>query len=141
MNKVSLGAVAGTILMAGAMAPAVAHHSAAMFDMDKTVSLTGVVKDFQYTNPHSWLIVAVPGADGKEVDWSFEAEGPSTLLQNGIKKSSLPPGEKVTVRTHPMKDGRPAGAWIDLTDSKGKVVDPHGPPPVAAAAATPAPGR
>jgi hypothetical protein len=135
-----MSAVVGTILAAAAAAPALAHHSAAMFDMEKTVSLTGVVKDFQYTNPHSWLIVVVPGADGKDVEWSFEAEGPSTLLRNGIKKSSLPAGEKVTMRAHPMKDGRPAGSWIDLTNSQGKVIDPHGPPPPGAAPAA-APGK
>lgn len=128
MKKVLLGAAAGTILVA-ATTPALAHHSAAMFDMDKTVSLSGVVKDFQYTNPHSWLIVMVKGADGKDVEWSFEAEGPSTLLRSGIKKSSLPAGEKITMRTHPMKDGRPAGLWIDLTKGDGSIIDPHGPLP------------
>ncbi len=133
MNRVYVGAVAGLILAAAATTPALAHHSAAMFDMDKTISVKGTVKDFQYTNPHSWLIVVAPGADGKDVEWSFEAEGPSTLLRNGIKKSSLPAGEKVTVRTHPMKDGRPAGAWIDLTRGDGTVLDPHGGVPAEAA--------
>jgi hypothetical protein len=132
MKRVLTVAVAGAILASAATAPAIAHHSAAMFDMDKTISVAGTVKDFQYTNPHSWLIVVAPGPGGTEVEWSFEAEGPSTLLRNGIKKSSLPAGEKVTVRTHPMKDGRPAGAWIDLTKGDGTVLDPHGAPPPGA---------
>jgi hypothetical protein len=129
MKRAFLNTIAGTILAAAAIAPAVAHHSSAMFDMAKTISVSGTVKDFQYTNPHSWLLVVAAGPDGKDVEWSFEAEGPSTLLRSGIKKSSLPPGEKVTVRTHPMKDGRPAGAWIDLTKSDGTKLDPHGGPP------------
>jgi hypothetical protein len=131
MKKILLGASA-IVLAASISAPAVAHHSAAMFDMGKTITLNGVVKDFQYTNPHSWLVVTVKGDDGKEVEWSFEAEGPSTLLRAGVKKSTLPAGAAVTMRTHPMKDGRPAGWWIDLTKADGTVIDPH-------PAATPAP--
>jgi hypothetical protein len=144
MKRVLFVAMAATIVGAAATTPAMAHHSAAMFDMDKTISVSGTVKDFQYTNPHSWLIVMAPGPGGKDVEWSFEAEGPSTLLRNGIKKSSLPAGEKVTVRTHPMKDGRPAGAWIDLTKGDGTVLDPHGGVPAGApgaGAAAPAPAK
>jgi hypothetical protein len=138
MKRVFFGAVAGTIVAAAATTPALAHHSAAMFDMDKTISVSGTVKEFQYTNPHSWLVVVAPGADGKDVEWSFEAEGPSTLLRVGIKKSSLPPGEKVTVRTHPMKDGRPAGAWIDVTKADGTVLNPTGGIAAGTGAAAPA---
>ena len=57
------------------LAPAYGHHSASMFEPVKTVTLTGVVKEFQYTNPHSWLIVYVPKADGTGTVWGFEAEG------------------------------------------------------------------
>jgi len=60
MKKLMLGAAAGAILVVAA-APALAHHSAAMFDMEKPITLSGVVKDFQYTNPHSWLVVIVVG--------------------------------------------------------------------------------
>ena len=67
-----------------------AHHSATMFDTTKQVTLEGTVKEFQYTNPHSWLLVDVKGSDGKVTTWGFEAEGPSTLFRNGIKKSDCP---------------------------------------------------
>lgn len=99
----------------------VAHHSGSMFEKDKTVTLTGVVKEFQYTNPHSWLIVDVTGADGKVVTWGFEAEGPSTLGRAGINKSDFATGTKVTITARPMRDGRPAGFWVKairLTDNK-----------------------
>jgi hypothetical protein len=92
--------------------PAVAHHSGAMFDNKKEVTLTGVVKEFQYTNPHSWLLVDVKGQDGKVTTWGFEAEGPSTLLRAGIRKSDFAPGTQVTITGHPMRDGRPAAAWV-----------------------------
>ena len=89
-----------------------AHHSGAMFDDKKEVTLTGVVKEFQFTNPHSWLLVDVKGADGKMTTWGFEAEGPSTLTRAGIHTKDFMPGTEVTITGHPMKDGRPAATWI-----------------------------
>lgn len=97
------------------MLPAVAHHSAVMFDDAKEVTVTGTVKEFQYTNPHSWLLVDVKGADGKVTTWGFEAEGPSTLTRAGIRKSDLAPGTEITISGHPMRDGRPAAAWTKAT--------------------------
>jgi Family of unknown function (DUF6152) len=110
--------------------PAWAHHSAAMFDFSKTVTLQGTVKEFQYTNPHSWLQVLVVGPDGKTVEWGFETEGPSTLLRAGIKARTFQPGDKVTVVANPLRDGRPAGAWISATVANGVVyyLRPGGPP-------------
>ena len=86
-----------------------------MFDDKKEVTLTGVVKEFQYTNPHSWLLVDVKGPDGKVTTWGFEAEGPSTLQRAGIRKSDFAPGTTVTITGHPMRDGRPAAAWVRAT--------------------------
>ena len=74
-----LGAAGLAALCLGA-APAEAHHSFAMFDRSKQINISGTVKDFQYTNPHSWIIVLVPSPDGPPVEWGFESEGPSTLL-------------------------------------------------------------
>jgi hypothetical protein len=105
--------------------PAQAHHSAAMFDEQKPVTLTGVVKEWQYTNPHSWLLVDVTGADGKVTTWSFEAEGPTTLTRSGLKKSTLPPGTKITITGNPMKDGRPAAAWIKAVLEDGRELNPR----------------
>ncbi len=92
-----------------------AHHSGAMFDAKKEVTLRGTVSSFQYTNPHSWLLVDVKGKDGKVTTWGFEAEGPSTLLRAGIRKSDLSPGTEVIIVGHPMRDGRPAAAWVKAT--------------------------
>ena len=103
-------------------APALAHHSTAMFDMQKDVVITGTVKDFQYTNPHSWLYVVGADETGKQGEWGFEGEGPSTLLRAGIKKSSVAPGEKVVVKGHPMRDGRSAAALVSITKTNGEVL-------------------
>jgi uncharacterized protein DUF6152 len=99
-----------------------AHHSAIGYDRNADVELTGTVREFQYTNPHSWLFVQVMDKAGQTVDWGFEAEGPSTLLRAGIKVSLLKPGEKVTVKGHPLKDGRPAALLVSVTKTDGSVL-------------------
>jgi hypothetical protein len=113
----------GTCLLA-LTAPTFAHHSGVMFDDQKEVTVTGVVKEFQYTNPHSWLLVDVTNGDGSVTTWGFEAEGPSTLTRAGIRKSDFAPGTKLTITGHPMKDGRPAAAWMNATREDGKKFNP-----------------
>lgn len=101
-----------------------AHHSAAMFDHDKLVEVEGVVREFQYTNPHSWLLIDVTNEDGTVTTWGFEAEGPSTLMRAGIRKSDLSPGTEISIRGNPMRDGRPAAAWVDAVVD-GKTINPR----------------
>src|SRR6266516_423884 len=93
--------------------PTLAHHSGAMFEAEKTITVEGVVKEFQYTNPHSWLLVDVKNKDGSVTTWGFEAEGPSTLRRAGIRPSDFAAGTKLKITGHPMKNGSPAAAWID----------------------------
>jgi hypothetical protein len=119
--------VAGMLLAA---APAFSHHSAAMFDPEKVVTLSGTVKEFEYTNPHSWLYVVVRDEKGTDTLWGFEAEGPSSLMRAGIRHNSLQPGDQVTVRARPLRDGRPAGAWVTVTKSDGTVLNPRPGAPV-----------
>jgi hypothetical protein len=121
MKKFLKSTLAGTLLIASA---AYAHHSATMFDDQKEVTVNGVIKEFQYTNPHSWLIVTVTNDDGTTTDWGFEAEGPSTLARAGIRKSDFTPGTEITITGHPMRDGRPAAAWVHATRADGKEFNP-----------------
>ena len=141
MNRQS---IVGIAVAAGVLAclglPASAHHSGAMFEPVKTVTLKGVVKEFEYTNPHSWLWVTVTNEDGTMTDWGFEAEGPSTLLRAGIKKGDLKPGDKITITGRPEKDGRPAAAWVNAVKEDGHVLQARTlPPPVTTAPVTTAP--
>ncbi len=99
------------------------HHSAAMFDFTQIVEVSGVVKQFQYTNPHSWLIIDVTNEDGTTTTWGFEAEGPSSLMRAGIRRGDLPAGTPITIRGNPIKDGRPAAAWVDAVVD-GKPLNP-----------------
>ena len=120
-------ATAFGVVMFGA-ASMLAHHSGVMFEESKEVTLQGVVKEFQYTNPHSWLLVDVTGADGKVTTWGFEAEGPSTMMARGIRRNDFPPGTKITITGRPMKDGRPAAAWSKaVRASDGKTFVARGP--------------
>jgi Family of unknown function (DUF6152) len=118
--------VVATLLGAGVLVVGTvhlsAHHSAIAYDRNADVELTGTIREFQYTNPHSWLYVQVVDKTGQTVDWGFEAEGPSTLLRAGIKVSLLKPGEKVTVKGHPLKDGRPAAILVSVTKADGSVL-------------------
>jgi hypothetical protein len=114
------------MLNAGPLAPSgLAHHSAAMFEERKTITVEGVVKLFEYTNPHSWLHVEVRNKDGSVTTWGFEAEGPSTLQRAGIRPSVLPVGTKLTITGRPMKDGRPAAIWEYAVMGDGRKLDPR----------------
>ena len=88
-----------------------AHHSAAMFDDTKVLELKGVVKELQWTNPHVWLQITVD-EKGTKKEWSIEAGSPNTLSRTGWRSTSFKPGDVVTVRVNPMKDGSAAGNFI-----------------------------
>ena len=104
-----------------AVSPVGAHHSAAMFDSQKTVELSGTVKEFQWTNPHVWIQVNVDknGAPGGKEEWSVEGGSPNTLSRNGWRKSTFTPGAKVTIRVNPMRDGTHAGNFVGAKFADG----------------------
>jgi hypothetical protein len=118
----ALLAIGAAVVMA---VPGMAHHSGAMFEPEKTITVEGVVKEFQYSNPHSWLLVDVKNKDGKVTTWGFEAEGPSTLQRAGIRLSDFKPGTKLKITGHPMKDGTSAAAWVEAVTADGKHYDPR----------------
>lgn len=124
MRNVWMVTLCATWLALGASASA--HHSATMWDDEKEITLEGVVNEFQYTNPHSWLLVDVTNDDGSVTTWGFEAEGPSTLMRLGIRFGDLRPGTKITITGRPNVDGRPAAAWLRLVREDGKVFNPRG---------------
>lgn len=125
MIRASVAACLSACAIVLAASTAFAHHSGAMFEEKKTITLEGVVKEFQYTNPHSWLLVNVTGKDGKVTTWGFEAEGPSTLQRAGIRPSDLPAGTRLTITGRPMKDGKPAAAWEYAIRADGKRFEPR----------------
>lgn len=124
VNRRALAAVLAAFIVI-AVATTNAHHSATMFEQTKTITVEGVVKEFQYSNPHSWLLVDVKDKTGKVTTWGFEAEGPSTLQRAGIRRSEFPVGTKVTMTGRPMKDGTPAAIWVLAVRADGKRFDPR----------------
>lgn len=108
---------------------AVAHHSFEMFDVDKTVVLTGTVKEWQWTNPHTWIQLNVE-QDGVVTEWSLEGSSITQLGRQGWKKSMLNPGDVVSVSVHPLRNGKSGGQWLKVTGADGKPVgSSSGPPP------------
>ena len=99
--------------------PAAAHHSGAMFDDRKSITLSGTVKEFQWTNPHCWIQVLVPGT-GETVEWSVEMGAPFELFRTGLRPRTLKAGDKITVVVHPMRDGKPAGLFVSAVGPDGK---------------------
>lgn len=91
---------------------AVAHHSGAGFNTDEVIEITGVVKEFQFTNPHTWIQVIVTDEQGKQTEWSVEWGSPNRLAREGIRPSTFPPGAEVAMQINPMANGAPAGGFI-----------------------------
>ncbi len=100
--------------------PSQAHHSFAMFDQSQQVKLEGVVKEFQFTNPHSWIQLMVVPSEGAEAEqWSIEALSPNVLMRNGWKRNTLKPGDKISVLINPLRDGKKGGNLILVTLGDG----------------------
>jgi hypothetical protein len=100
--------------------PALGHHSFAMFDQEKTVELSGVIKEFQWTNPHSWLVVNVTNAQGQVEEWGLEMGSPAGLARRGWRPRTTVPGDKVTFKAHPYRNGDPGGQFVSVTLPDGK---------------------
>jgi hypothetical protein len=106
-----------------------AHHSFAMFDLEKEVTLEGVVKEFSWTNPHVWLYILTPDGKGGTTEWGLELGTTGMLTRTGWKRSMLKAGDKVTVVLNPLKDGAPNGRLVRVTPPNGRVMGPGGPAP------------
>ena len=135
------GLVAALALSVG-MAPVFAHHSFGLFDMSKSSEIDGTVIKFEWSNPHCWLFVMVQSADSGEVPYGFELTSVGEMIRRGWTKTVVKPGDKVKVKFHPVRDGRPAGYMMTVMTADGKYVgrapeqnnQPAPPPPSGAGA-------
>ena len=98
------------ILLTLCAVPGLAHHSAAMFDSQKSLTLRGTIKEFQWVNPHCWIQLLVPEPNGA-MEWSIEMGSPSQIYGSGWRPSTLQPGQKVTIVIHPVRDGSRGGQF------------------------------
>ena len=111
------------VILAGAAlfvaAPALAHHSFAMFDREKTVTMTGIVKEYEWTNPHVWIHMMVADEKGQPREWSFEMQAIRQDMAGGWRPDSVKPGDKVSIDFHPLKDGTRGGQLVAATLANG----------------------
>jgi hypothetical protein len=114
------GAVVGAVaLVAGA---AQAHHSFAMFDLTREVTVSGTVKQFQWTNPHAYIQVTAKDEQGRDVEWSMEMGAPMYLYARGWRPSSLRAGMQIKVTLNPLRNGRPGGVVRDVITADGRQI-------------------
>ena len=120
--------VLAAAMLTGIAAPALAHHSFAMFDQDKTVTYKGTVKELEWTNPHVWLRVTVADqATGKPLQYAFEMGSVARSTYDGWKRDSVKPGDPITVTIHPLKDGSRGGMYLSAEVQGGKSFGRTGP--------------
>jgi hypothetical protein len=118
-----IGPVLLSLLVA---APVAAHHSAAVaYDINKTISVKGVISEVRWENPHTWIFVEQKDASGKLVKWGFEGKVPNQLIRLGITPSVLKPGIEVTVTGHPARDtSQNFGEVLEVMLPDGKAIKP-----------------
>jgi hypothetical protein len=121
MKRVAVG-IAAILLVTLASTPAGAHHSAAGVDQTKSVTISGVLKEFKWANPHSWMDIEVTGDTGQTKLWSVEMTAPAYLARAGWTSKTVKPGDKVTVTVRPMKNGDPGGLFVNITLPDGRVL-------------------
>ncbi len=121
-RRIAMAATAAFIMAA----PAPAHHSFTMFDMTKRITLLGSVTSFEWSNPHAYIEIDVPGEDGELKHWSIELGSPSILQSSGWKFSSLKKGDKTSLVINPLKSGQAGGFLYTATLPDGRVL-PNGP--------------
>ena len=116
---IAVSAVAAMLLCA---VPAMSHHSNSAYQVDKVEALTGVVKEWKWSNPHTWLYVVVDDGNGGKVEWALEGRAPGVLGRAGWDRTVLKPGEKVTVHMSPAKDGTHVGIIARVTKEDGTIL-------------------
>jgi hypothetical protein len=113
-------ALTAALLYTVISSPLNAHHSFAAFDMTKTVSMVCTVKEFQWINPHTWLIVVAPNEAGVVQEYRFEGVPPNILTRSGWTQDTLLVGDRISLEYHPNRDGTPGGAYVAVTLPNGK---------------------
>lgn len=108
--------------IAAASAPALAHHSGAMFDSAVQTPLTGTIREFKWSNPHAWIELDVTAEDGTTTMWAIEMQPPNMLIRHGWTRRSLNAGDQVQIVVNPLRDGQPGGTLVNVTLADGTVL-------------------
>jgi hypothetical protein len=102
--------------------PALAHHSAAGVDQTRSVTIVGVLKEFKWANPHSWMDIEVTDDKGVTKLWSVEMTAPTFLVRAGWTSKTVKAGDKVTVTVRPMRNGDPGGLFVNIVLPDGRTL-------------------
>ena len=114
-------------LVAGGTSLALAHHSYSAFNMDKQVVVSGTVKKMDWSNPHSWIWLDVANEQGVVETWGIEGMSPNYLARRGWTRTTLKPGDKLSVTLHPMRNGEKGGSFVSAKRPDGQSVGMTGP--------------
>jgi hypothetical protein len=120
----SAGMIALATAALVAAGPALAHHSFAMFELEREVTIKGEVKEVEWTNPHVWIQLMVPNAQGQAQEWGIELGTPGMLGRTGWTRHTLKPGDKVTAIIHPLRNGKPSGSLVTMDVPDGRTLGP-----------------
>lgn len=118
---------AAVLLALFSAAPAFSHHSNVAFEVTNVITVTGVVKDFQWVNPHTWIVLTVDDGKGGKMEWKCEGRAPGVLSRAGWSRHSVTPGETVTIDMSPSKDGSKVSLIARVTKADGTIL-PNAPP-------------
>src|SRR5262245_24251865 len=121
MKRISAALIIATALCLGAQS-VLAHHSASMFDPEKVKEISGTIKEFQWKNPHVWIQLYVQNPSGAKEEWSVEGGGPNSLSRQGWRPTTFKPGDTVTIKVNPMKDGSTGGLFVGVKFADGKTL-------------------
>ena len=120
---------ASAVLMAiFSVAAAAAHHSPAVFDRTKEVKLVGTVREFRWSNPHSFIELDVRNGKGEIEPWAVEMNPPSYLVKAGWKATTVKAGDAVTVMVNPLRTNEKVGKFVSITLPDGRVLGENPPP-------------
>ena len=125
MKRLLVGSLAVLLLWMTSLVTA--HHSPAVFDRTKEIKLVGVVKEFKWSNPHSWIELDVRNEKGVVETWGVEMNPPSYLIKAGWKRTSIKAGDEVTVMVHPLRNGEKGGQFRSITLPNGQVLGERDP--------------
>jgi len=126
MKQKLLRAIALSVGVFLSVGPLAAHHGSAAFDVGKQLSMKGTVTEWFWANPHCFLQFDVQGDDGKNVHWIAETSNPPDMVNAGWSKTSLKPGDQVTITVEPVKSGKPVAHLLEVKFADGKVLSAWG---------------
>jgi hypothetical protein len=118
LQQLIIGAAAG---LAGTLA--LAHHSTVMFEWGHEKLLEGTILSFEWTQPHSWIRINVPGKDGAPEEWGLEGMSPSWLGRHGWTRNSIKAGDQVKIAIYPLRDGRNGGFAVRIVFADGHTLE------------------